>query len=84
MSGKLYALSTGPGAADLITVRAARVLDTLDILYAPAGRKGGDSLALSIVREYIGEQTEVRCCHFPMSADSAEKEAVWDLSLIHI
>ncbi|PLM40433.1 precorrin-2 C(20)-methyltransferase, partial [Klebsiella quasipneumoniae] len=24
MSGKLYALSTGPGAADLITVRAAR------------------------------------------------------------
>ncbi|RYA67804.1 precorrin-2 C(20)-methyltransferase, partial [Enterobacter cloacae complex sp. 2DZ2F16B1] len=52
MSGKLYALSTGPGAADLITVRAARVLGTLDILYAPAGRKGGDSLALSIVREY--------------------------------
>ena len=48
MSGKLYALSTGPGAADLITVRAARVLGKLDILYAPAGRKGGDSLALSI------------------------------------
>lgn len=78
MNGKLYALSTGPGAADLITVRAARTLGQLDILYAPAGRKGGDSLALSIVREYIGEQTEVRCCHFPMSADSAEKEAVWD------
>lgn len=78
MSGKLYALSTGPGASDLITVRAARTLGMLDILYAPAGRKGGDSLALSIVREYIGEQTEVRCCHFPMSADSAEKEAVWD------
>lgn len=78
MSGKLYALSTGPGAADLVTVRAARTLGMLDILYAPAGRKGGDSLALSIVREYIGEQTEVRCCHFPMSADNAEKEAVWD------
>jgi len=78
MSGKLYALSTGPGAADLITVRAARILGGLDILYAPAGRKGGDSLALSIVREYLAEHTEVRCCHFPMSADSAEKEAVWD------
>ena len=74
MSGKLYALSTGPGASDLITVRAARILGSLDILYAPAGRKGGDSLALSIVREYLGEQTEVRCCHFPMSADSADKE----------
>ena len=78
MSGKLYALSTGPGAADLITVRASRILGSLDILYAPAGRKGGDSLALSIVREYIGTNTDIRCCHFPMSADSAEKEAVWD------
>ncbi|MEX3018479.1 cobalt-factor II C(20)-methyltransferase [Kluyvera sp. STS39-E] len=78
MSGKLYALSTGPGAADLITVRAARILGGLDILYAPAGRKGGDSLALSIVREYLSAHTEVRCCHFPMSADSAEKEVVWD------
>lgn len=78
MNGKLYALSTGPGAPDLITVRAARILGSLDILYAPAGRKGGDSLALSIVRDYLGEQTEVRCCHFPMSADGTEKEAVWN------
>lgn len=78
MSGTLYALSTGPGAADLITVRGARILGKLDVLYAPAGRKGGDSLALSIVREYLGEHTEVRCCHFPMSADSAEKEVVWE------
>lgn len=78
MTGKLYAISTGPGASDLITVRAARVLSTLDVLYAPAGRKGGDSLALSIVREYLGENTQVCCRHFPMSADSEEKEAVWD------
>ncbi len=59
-------------------MRAARILGQLDVLYAPAGRKGGDSLALSIVREYLGAHTEVRCCHFPMSADSAEKEAVWN------
>lgn len=78
MSGRLYALGIGPGASDLLTVRAARILGKLDVLYAPAGRKGGDSLALSIVREYLGEQTEIRCTHFPMSADSAEKEAVWD------
>lgn len=78
MSGRLYALGIGPGASDLLTVRAARILGKLDVLYAPAGRKGGDSLALSIVREYLGEQTEIRCTHFPMSADSAEKESVWD------
>ncbi|MGK9172815.1 cobalt-factor II C(20)-methyltransferase [Yokenella regensburgei] len=78
MSGMLYALGIGPGASDLLTVRAARILGKLDVLYAPAGRRGGDSLALSIVREYLGEHTEIRATHFPMSGDSAEKEAVWD------
>ncbi|MGF6189682.1 cobalt-factor II C(20)-methyltransferase [Serratia sp. 2723] len=78
MSGKLYAMGVGPGASDLITVRAARLLGTLDVLYAPAGRKGGDSLALSIVREYLLPHTEIRTCHFPMSANDSEKKAVWD------
>lgn len=78
MSGKLYALSSGPGAADLITVRAARILGQLDVLYAPAGRKGGDSLALSIVREYRAHTRRSAAAIFPMSADSAEKEAVWN------
>lgn len=78
MSGKLYALGVGPGGSDLITVRAARLIGRLDILYAPAGRKGGDSLALSIVREYLSPATEIRTTHFPMKADEAEKEAVWD------
>lgn len=54
MSGKLYALSTGPGASDLITVRAACTLGVLGIPCVPAGHKGGDSLTLSIVHEYIG------------------------------
>lgn len=78
MSGKLYAMGVGPGASDLITVRAARLLGTLDVLYAPAGKKGGDSLALSIVREYLLPHTEIRTCHFPMSANGGEKQAVWD------
>ncbi|MFC0228429.1 cobalt-factor II C(20)-methyltransferase [Serratia aquatilis] len=78
MNGKLYALGVGPGASDLITVRAARLLGQLDVLYAPAGRKGGDSLALSIVREYLLPHTEIRTCHFPMSAEEGEKQAVWD------
>ena len=74
MQGKLYAIGTGPGSSDLITVRAARLLGTLDVLYAPAGRRGGDSLALSIVREYLGPQVEVRERHFPMSTHGDEKE----------
>ena len=77
-NGKLYAIGTGPGASDLITVRAARLLDKLDILYAPAGRKGGDSLALSIVREYIGKHVLIKERHFPMTNDADEKQQAWD------
>ncbi|NHB90029.1 cobalt-factor II C(20)-methyltransferase [Photorhabdus tasmaniensis] len=78
MKGRLYAIGVGPGASDLITVRSARILARLDVLYAPAGRKGGDSLALSIVREYLLPHTEIRTCHFPMSSNGEEKQAVWD------
>lgn len=78
MSGKLFAIGTGPGNSDLLTVRAARCLAKLDILYAPAARKGGDSLALSIVREYLSENLEIKERHFPMTHDDAEKNHAWD------
>lgn len=78
MSGKLYAIGTGPGAADLITVRAAKILGSVDIVYAPAARKGeGTSLALSIIREYISNGTEVKERLFPMTSDIAKKEEAW-------
>jgi precorrin-2/cobalt-factor-2 C20-methyltransferase len=78
MSGKIYAIGTGPGAADLITVRGARTLAALDVLYAPAGRKGGDSLALTIVREYLTGRAVIKSRHFPMSQHAEEKNDVWD------
>jgi len=76
--GTLYAIGTGPGAADLITVRGARLLSSVDVLYTPAGRKGGDSLAFSIVKEYVGEAVEVKNRHFPMSSNSSDKRQAWD------
>lgn len=54
-----YAIGTGPGSSDLITVRAARLLGRLDVLYAPAA-SAAHSLALSIVREYLGAQVAIR------------------------
>ncbi|CDH04343.1 Cobalt-precorrin-2 C(20)-methyltransferase (S-adenosyl-L-methionine--cobalt-precorrin-2 methyltransferase) [Xenorhabdus bovienii str. oregonense] len=78
MSGKLYVMGVGPGASDLITVRAARILARLDVIYAPSGKKGVQSLAHSIVEEYLSPETEVCTYHFLMKSDRGEKEAVWD------
>lgn len=78
MSGKLYAIGVGPGASDLITVRGARVIGDLDVLYAPAGKKGAPSFAHTIIQEYLTEKTEIRTYHFLMKAEQSAKEAVWD------
>lgn len=76
--GRLYAIGTGPGASDLITVRGARIINELDVLYAPAGKKDAPSLAHTIVSPYINQKTEVKTYHFLMKAPLEAKEAVWD------
>ncbi|KJF76456.1 cobalt-precorrin-2 C(20)-methyltransferase [Morganella morganii] len=76
--GRLYAIGTGPGASDLITVRGARIISELDILYAPAGKKDAPSLAHTIVTPYITGNTTVKTYHFLMKASQEAKEAVWD------
>ena len=77
MTGKLYAMGTGPGASDLITVRAAKILGQIDVVYTPAAKKEGESLALSIVREYISSDTQIKERHFPMTSKLEEKEQAW-------
>ena len=70
---KFYGIGTGPGDSSLVTVKAVNTFKILDILYTPEPRKGADSLALSIVKEYIPETVEIKKRHFPMSADGVEK-----------
>ena len=75
---KFYGIGTGPGDSELVTVKAVNTIKRLDILYTPEPKKGGDSLAISIVKEYVPENVEIKQRHFPMSNDSVEKMAAWD------
>ncbi|WP_313395191.1 precorrin-2 C(20)-methyltransferase [Clostridioides difficile] len=59
-------------------MKAVNTLKKLDILYTPESKKGGDSLALSIVSEYLPESVEIKSRHFPMSFDGNEKSLAWD------
>ncbi|REF28265.1 precorrin-2 C20-methyltransferase /cobalt-factor II C20-methyltransferase [Xenorhabdus cabanillasii] len=77
-AGKLSVIGVGPGASDLITVRAARILSELDVIYTPTGKKGAKSVAHSIIEEYLSPKTEIFTYHFLMKADMAAKRAVWD------
>ena len=75
---KFYGIGTGPGDSSLLTVKAVDTLKNIDVLYTPEAKKGGDSLALSIVKKYLSEDLEIKSRHFPMSNDSFEKIQVWN------
>ena len=60
---KFYGIGTGPGDSSLLTIKAVETLQNLDTLYTPEAKKGGESLALSIVSKYIPDKfkTEEMC-----------------------
>ena len=60
---KLYGIGTGPGAADLITVRSKNLIENADVIFAPNNK--GKNMALDTVREYIKTENIVYL-DFPM------------------
>ena len=76
--GKFYGIGTGPGDSKLMTVKAVKTLDKLDILYLPQARIGGDSRVRKIVDPYLRPDLVLKERHFPMSYDNQEKIESWD------
>ncbi|HHP7234112.1 MAG TPA: precorrin-2 C(20)-methyltransferase [Desulfobacterales bacterium] len=76
-TGILYGLGVGPGDPELITLKAARVLNSADVVYAAASSKNTYSLAVSIARPHIPDLTPVKMMHFPMTKDRSKTERAW-------
>lgn len=74
---KLYGIGVGPGDSDLLTVKATKMINTLDILYTPIAHNGMKSTALRIATPYLNNQTEVKERHFPMTRNVSEREKSW-------
>ena len=72
--GTLYGVGVGPGASDLLTLRAVRVLESVDVLALPRGSDFGASVAWSIAEPVVGARaTKERLrLTFPMSKDPDE------------
>jgi precorrin-2/cobalt-factor-2 C20-methyltransferase len=77
-TGILYGLGVGPGDPELITLKAARILNAADVVYAAASTKNSYSLAVSIARPHIPDLTPVKMLHFPMTKDQVKKEKAWE------
>ena len=71
--GTLYGVGVGPGASDLLTLRALRVIEAADVLALPRSSDYGASVAWSIVQPLVKPRaTQARIkLTFPMSKDAS-------------
>lgn len=76
-TGTFYGISVGPGDPELITVKAAKILNSVDIVFAAASTKNNHSLAVNIARQHIPETTVVKMLRFPMTRNKHETRKAW-------
>lgn len=81
--GKLYGIGVGPGDSELITLKAARILETVPVIFSPKSSKEKDSIALSIVKPILEKRDDYKRLMivapiFPMIEDKSELEKIWD------
>ncbi|MAQ84617.1 MAG: precorrin-2 C(20)-methyltransferase [Maritimibacter sp.] len=81
--GTLYGVGLGPGDPDLITRKAARLIETAKVVAYPA-LAGGDSLARSIAADLIPSTAREIVMSVPMSRDRAPAQTAYDLGALAI
>ena len=59
MKGKFYGIGVGVGDEENLTLKAAKTLNSVDIIILPEAKSGEGSTAFEIVKNYLKEkQTE--------------------------
>lgn len=77
MTGTLYGIGVGPGAPDLLTLRAVAVLRKVDVILAAASPRNDYSAALEIARPHLRPEARLLRLEFPMTRDPGTLRAAW-------
>ena len=77
MSGTLYGVGVGPGALDLLTLRAARLIEGARVVAYPA-LAGAESFARSIVAGILPEGVREIVMDVPMTTAREPAQAAYD------
>jgi len=86
MTTTLYGVGVGPGAPDLITLRAIDTIKRVPVLALPRGSDYGASKAWGIVQPTIGEISGQKrlLLTFPMSKDPERLRPAWERAFARI
>ncbi len=83
MTGTLYGVGLGPGAPDLITLRAARLIENAAVIAYPT-LAGGDSFARSIAAGLIPATAREIVMDVPMTPARGPAQAAYDTGAAQI
>lgn len=76
-AGVLYGVGLGPGAPDLITLRAARLIEGAAVIAYPT-LAGGASFARAIAADLIAPKVQEIVMDVPMTVERAPAQAAYD------
>ncbi len=74
--GEFYGIGVGPGDSELVTLKAVRIIKSVDCIFAPRADSKVSSLALDIVSN-VCEGKRVVEQVYPMVKDKAQLETAW-------
>lgn len=77
MSGVLYGIGLGPGDAELMTLKAARLISAAQVVAYPT-LAGGSSFARSIAADLIGDGVREVKIDVPMRVERGPAQAAYD------
>jgi precorrin-2/cobalt-factor-2 C20-methyltransferase len=81
MKGKLIGVGVGPGDPELLTIKAEKVLKSVDVICAPRSAPEKPSIALSIVQTSLDLRNDdfiIMEPVFPMTENKESLENHWD------
>ena len=77
--GRLTGIGVGPGDPELLTLKAAKAIQSADIIMCPASNESRPSIALSVISSLIdkSKNQEIIKLIFPMTKDPDVLEQTW-------
>ncbi|MDR2200264.1 MAG: precorrin-2 C(20)-methyltransferase [Deltaproteobacteria bacterium] len=76
-SGTLYGIGVGPGDPDLLTIKAVKILNQVDVVFTASSTKNEYSLARNIASPHLKAGTNLENLEFPMTEEKGALNAAW-------